>query len=49
MLEVQREYTYSRLFFQQAIYDDLEDAIRDMNDETKIDLSVVCDEIFGDG
>lgn len=49
LLEVRGEYTYSRLFIQQAVYEDEQDAIHDLKDESKIDFSPVCDEIFGDG
>ena len=49
LMEVRGEYTYSRLFIRQAVYDDEQDAIRDLKDESKIDFSPVFDEIFGDG
>lgn len=49
MMVARGEYTYPRLFMEQATYESLEEAIRDLHDETKIDFSVVCDEIFGDG
>ena len=43
------KYTYPRLYIEQKSYKSLEETIADLNDESKIDYSKVCDEIFGDG
>ena len=49
MMVLQGRYTYPRLFINQKYYTDIQEAIHDLRDETKIDYSVVCEEIFGDG
>ena len=49
MMVTDGKYTYPRLFLHQKSYQSLQEAITDLNDETKIDYTVVCDEIFGDG
>ena len=41
--------TTPRLYMEQGTYENLEDAIADLEDPEKIDFSVVCDDIFGNG
>ena len=43
------KYTYPRLYIEQEVYENLGEAFVDLNDETKINYSKICDEIFGDG
>ena len=49
MMVLEDDRIYSRLFMEQQTYADLDEALRDMDDPEKIDYSVICEEILGDG
>lgn len=49
MMVLEDDRIYSRLFMEQQTYADLAEALRDMEDSEKLDYSVICEEIVGDG